>query len=413
VIRTAAALLLLALVAASGASSTARTRCPAGTGFAHLAYVKAGALLVLDMPACGGRVLVARGAGPPVRWSADGRYVSFSGGVVDVDGGRVFRGLHGVWSPRGHQLARITEAGGVVVGGPGIEQRRLVGDGFGAQSIAFDATGTRLAVGRGRPRGTAPPADRELWVVDLGTGTRELVYRPPDGNPRTPVVLRWAPGGFVLFRLALLPAISANLDGLPLLAVPAGGGRARRVVESALSYDEFFSRCGARIALSAGADRVTTRSKRLVLAAPPRWRVRDVSRDRARSWVTPACSPDGRWIGASAGRNWVESRFGLERRSIWLLSADGRTRRRLTAPPSGRSDELPRWSAGARTLFFVRTGPTTRDAIARGLLYVVRRDGRLAGPLADLGTTGNYYGRYGWAEQTDLFLPSANQAASR
>jgi hypothetical protein len=81
------------------------TRCPGATGVARLAYVKAGPLHLLEMPACTGRVLVRRGAGLPVRWSADGRYVSFSGGVVEVDSGRVFRGLRGLWAPRGHVLA--------------------------------------------------------------------------------------------------------------------------------------------------------------------------------------------------------------------------------------------------------------------------------------------------------------------
>jgi hypothetical protein len=57
-------------------------------------------------------------------------------------------------------------------------------------------------------------------------------------------------------------------------------------------------------------------------------------------------------------------------------------------------------------VFFVRSGPTRADATARGRLHVVRVDGGRPGPVADdLGRTGNYYGRYGWAEQTDLFLP--------
>ena len=356
------------------------------------------------MPACGGRVLVPRGAAAPVRWSADGRYVSFGGGVVSVDGGRVFRGLGGVWAPRGHSLAALTAGGGVIVRAPGSPDRRVVADGFSAQSLAFDPTGTRIAVGRARPRRSRAPADREVWIVEVRTGARRLVYRSPTSDPRRPVFTRWPPGGFVLFRLALLPANSANLDGLPLRAVPARGGAARTVAEAALSYDEFYAGCGGRLAFVAGFDRMTTRGKRIVLAGPPGWRGADVSRDRGRSWVSPACSRSGRLVAASGGRNWSQSRFGLERRAIWVLSPDGRTRRRLTAPPRGRSDELPRWSAGGRTLFFVRSGPTTRDAVARGLLYLVGLDGRVSGPLADLGRTSNYYGRYGWAEQTDLLL---------
>ena len=358
---------------------------------------------MLEIPACSSRVLVPRGAGPPVRWSADGRYVSFSGGVVDADGGRLFRGLRGVWAPRGHTLATITRRGGLVLRGPRRPDRRLLPDDFGAQSVAFDPTGTRLAVGRARPRGAQTPASRELWIVDVRTGARRLVYRARPGDPLTPVVRTWPRGGFVLFSRWLVPGSSANLDGLPLLAVAADGGRPRQVVEAALAYDDFMSHCAGRLALTAGADRITTRGKRLVTVAPPRWAARDVSRDRQRSWIAPACSREGRWIAASAGPSGVQTRFGLERRSIWLLSTDGRgARRRLTTPPSGRSDELPRWTSDGRGLLFVRSGPTRDDALARGLLYLVRLDGRLAGPLVDLGATGNYYGYYGWHDQTDL-----------
>lgn len=401
-IRTAAAVVVSTLLVAGGASATNDTRCPAGTGFARLAFVKAGALHLMEMPACGGRVLVRRGARGPVRWSADGRYVSYSGGVVEVESGRVFRGLHGLWAPRGHVMARLPGNGGVALGGPSLPDRQVVPAGFGITAFAFDPVGRRLAVSRARPRGALPPSDRQLWIFDLATGERRLVYRPRTGDLRTPVVVRWERGETLLFRLVLFPANSANLDGLPLHAVRVGGGSDRRVVEAALSYSEFFARCGRRLAVVAGSDRMTTRGKRIVLAGPPRWRGTDVSRDRRRSWISPTCSPGGRLIAASAGRNRTQSRFGLERRSIWLLSTDGRTRRRLTSPPPGRSDELPRWTSDGRGILFVRTGPTTRAGVAPGLLYLIRLDGRLAGPLAVLGTTGNYYGRYGWSEQTDI-----------
>lgn len=405
VIRTALAAVVVGLLVAGDAVPAPGTTCPSGTGVGQLAYVKGGALRVLDMPACRERVLVRRGAQAPVRWSADARYVAFGSGVVSAESGRVFRGLRGVWSPRGHELAAITTGGGVVLRGPGLPERRLLPEGFGAHSLAFDPRAGRIAVARARPRGTVPPADRELWLVDTRARTRLLLYRAPRGDPRAPVVTRWAPGGFVLFSLALLPASSANLDGLPLFAVPAAGGRARRIVDAALSYGEFVAVCGGRLTISAGVDRMTTRGKRLVIASPPRWGARDLSRDPARSWTAPACSRRGEWVATSAGRNWQQTRFGLERRAIWLVSLDGRTRRRLTSPPPGRSDELPRWAAGGRAIFFVRSGPTDRNAtVARGLVYVVRWSGKLEGPLTDLGPSGNYYGRYGWAEQTDLVV---------
>jgi hypothetical protein len=159
------------------------------------------------------------------------------------------------------------------------------------------------------------------------------------------MVAAWPPGGFVVFTRPLLPAVSINVDGTPLHALDARRGQARRIVPGTLGYDEFRSLCGRSLVVAAGFDRITTRAKRLVAAAPPGWQPREVSRDHRRSWVAPACSPDARTIAVSAGPNGVQSRFGLERRSIWRLSLDGRSRRRLTAPPRGQSDELPRWNA--------------------------------------------------------------------
>jgi hypothetical protein len=394
------------LLLAGDAVSAPRTRCPAGTGFARLASVESGGLLVLDMPGCNGRVLVERGARPPVRWSADGRYASFSGGVVSVESGRMFPGLSGIWSPRGHLLAAITTRGGVVLHGPGLRRRRVLPDGFGAQSVVFDPSGVRLAVSRARFRGTARPVNRQIWIVGVGDGARRRVYAVSRRNARTAMVAAWPPGEFVVFTLPLLPAISVNLDGLPLHAVDARGGRPRRIVPGALTYDEFRSVCRRSLVVAAGFDCITTRSKRLVAAAPPRWQLREVSRDHRRSWIAPACSPDGRTVAVSAGPNRLQSRFGLERRSIWLLSLDGCSRRRLTAPPRGQSDELPRWNAEGTAVFFVRSGTTRPDATARGSLYVVRLQGQRPERVADdLGRTRNYYGRYGWADQTDLFLP--------
>lgn len=50
----------------------------------------------------------------------------------------------------------------------------------------------------------------------------------------------------------------------------------------------------------------------------------------------------------------------------WLLSLDGRERRRLTSPPAGQTDEAPRWIADGKAILFMRSGPTTNDATLIG-----------------------------------------------
>jgi dipeptidyl aminopeptidase/acylaminoacyl peptidase len=179
-------------------------------------------------------------------------------------------------------------------------------------------------------------------------------------------------------------------------------------VATTLVYPEFLAWCGRKLLIVAGGDRYTTRGKRLVVLSPPRpgygqlWRSRDLSSDRSRSWISPACSPGGRSIAVSAGRNWFEPRFGAERRSIWVVGFDG-SRRRLTWPGAA-TDELPRWSRDGRYILFVRTRLPRGGSAARGSLRLVDvRSGReIALPVSLSGGIG-YYGHYGWSESTDWF----------
>jgi hypothetical protein len=171
-----------------------------------------------------------------------------------------------------------------------------------------------------------------------------------------------------------------------------------------LPSEDFVSRCGQRLVVVAGPDRYATHDKRLVAFVPstrwPGWHVVDVSRDRTRSWVTPACSFDGRTIAASAGRNWLERPIGTEARGIWTLSLDGRSRKRLTTPPRGSTDELPIWAG--TSILFVRSGPTSADGTASGALYLVKPGGTVTGPLAKLGRTTNFYGHYARSDRIDV-----------
>ena len=56
------------------------------------------------------------------------------------------------------------------------------------------------------------------------------------------------------------------------------------------------------------------------------------------------------------------------------------------------------WSADGRWLLFVRTKPV--DIYGRGSLFALNvASNRLVGPIAAVGTTGNFYGSYGWSGQ--------------
>ena len=97
-----------------------------------------------------------------------------------------------------------------------------------------------------------------------------------------------------------------------------------------------------------------------------------------------------------------DSPVGREHRSLWLGSASTGSKPSVlsaTVPPRGETDELPMWSGDRRWILFVRTS----GANGRGALYALDPfAGNLVGPIAPVGTTGNYDGAYGWSSQIDF-----------
>jgi hypothetical protein len=225
-----------------------------------------------------------------------------------------------------------------------------------------------------------------LLVVVAGAGAAtpyRLATVSPDGKTRFFWHSPWESG-------------SIRMDGLQLVA---GEGKRRHIlVPWMLSWPDFLSWCGDRLVIAAGADRFTAHAKRLVVAAPPYRRTRELSRDTRLSWVSPACSPDGSFVVASAGPNRPALRFGQERRSLWLLSLDGKRRLRLTRPPAGRSDEAACFSADSATVYFARSGPTTANAQAPGRLYALRLADRRVRALERLAPVANVFGHYAWPQ---------------
>lgn len=404
-------LVALVLLVAGGGGAARAPAAPAwscgnesnvGAELGRLAYLRAGALHLLDLASCRDRIL-ARRASAPVRFSADGRWVAFGAGrVVSAAGGTVLRPLAAAgterawdWAPGRALVAGATAGGGVLLGGPGVEPRRLLPEGWGASGLRFANDGS-LIVARSLSR-----RRQEVSVLSPPGWRPRLVYRVPPGQFSPPSLAGLSPDRrWLLYWPRPQNSNSLAADGLALhVRALTPSSRSVRLTRAMLAYDDFLSWCGRRLVFADGAWRVATSGKRLRVASPPAWRTRDLSADRTRSWVSPSCSPDGRLVAASAGRNYVEPRFGLEHRSIWLLAVDGSSRRRLTEPRDrNTSDESPRWTRDGRAILFWRT-----RSGGRGELYAVRPGGgRPFGPLAYAGPVGNYYGHYGWASAFDL-----------
>jgi hypothetical protein len=358
-----------------------------GRSTARVAFLRGNDLVVLDLVTRREEVVQRNVPPGPVAWSGDRRFASSGGRVA---GGPTFPTREVKWAPAGETAAYLTKAGAVVVWSRLAGRRTILPASWGARSLAWGTNG-RLALARAVchvPCGV--PRHQEVWVW---RGGRLRRVAGPLRGVVLPIVAGFAPDGRVLWWADPQWSGSIRADGLVLYA-----NRSR--LATTLVFPDYVVRCGSHLAVAAGAGRYATRGKRILFDG------KHVSRDRRRSWVSPACSDDGRMLVAAAGRNWEEDRFGREGRSIWQLLP---TRRKLTTPPAGWTDESPHLLADGSVLF-VRTRQTSRringawHGTYRGKLELLR-NGRLtrladvgfAVPeSADLGYDPNYYGHYGW-----------------
>ena len=87
-----------------------------------------------------------------------------------------------------------------------------------------------------------------------------------------------------------------------------------------------------------------------------------------------AWSSDGRWIALGGQPSATDSQ------GIWLMAADGKTRRALTNAPGDARDERPVFSADGTRLAFLRRYPVASLHYSSG--GVMSRRGRRSWPWA-------------------------------
>jgi Tol biopolymer transport system component len=355
--------------------------------------------VLFDLDSCAQRTLVGQQAAPPVRFSPDGRWVAFGdGNVVPAAGGEVRRPLGAVspwqWSPSDDLLAGVTIQAGVVVGGPASPSRALLADGSAAAHLAFSPDGHRLAVDVGGDR---------IEVLDVADAGATTVYRVSPGLTAPPEVAGWSPDGdWVLFWSRF-----SGKAGVPLNAAPAAGGSWVNVFDPVLPYADFLTWCGRDLAFSGGAAQEPSVGNQILVSGPPGWRYLDLSADFGRSWTWPACSPDGRWIAATASTNAPQSPPGQGVRSLWLLPTDGSRRIRLT-DASDAAYEVPRWSADGRFVLVVRRGLDPASPGAEVLIPIDPSSGKLGRAtiaVESLGPAPGEGGHAAWSDISDWYRP--------
>lgn len=380
--------------------SCASTRLAGGDArLGSVAWVDGGALFLLDLDTCEERTLVQVGAASPVRFSYDGRWVAFGdGSIVPAAGGDALSPLGQLeawdWSPTDDVLAGVTVAGGVVIGGPEETRRVLLENGADAEPVAFSPDGGSLAVAIGGDR---------VAVVDVVDSVTRTVYRVSPGTKAPPLVAGWSPDG----RWVLFFSRFAGEAGVPLNTAPAEGGDWVNVFDPVLPHVDFLSWCGRRLALSGGGEQVPSEGNQILVSGPPDWRYQNLSDDFSRSWIWPACSPNGKWIVATATPSRPESPPGRGIRALWLLSTDGTDRSRLSGPGNA-AYEVARWSADGRFILVVRRGI---EPDSPGALLLLRFDPstgkttRAAGPVARIGAAPGEQGHTDWSSTADWYRP--------
>lgn len=391
-------------------SSAASTRnCPPGN-LGTVALQRGGVLELLNLHGCRVRTLVRSGVSNPVQISPDGRWIAFGGGYVSARGGTVHRtpGAHtwrpsGTWAPHRDVLALVTTHGGLLLERPGRTSRRLLPDGWGAQTVAFSPDGRTLAVSRSLGH------REQIWLLKSRTAARRMLFREPTHEGAPPLLQGFSPNGhWVLFWKDLFGSASMLADGLPLYALPVAGGTPHLITRGELHYRDFLTWCGNRLAYVVDhGGRLVTQGDGIAVASPPSWRSHTLlAAGGATSWNAVACAPGDGPLAISAGPSSSSNMnipAGSEHRSLWLVSPTGGTPSRLAVadPQQGASDELPMWSADGRWLLFVR-GVTHGSYVQHGALYAIDPyGGNPIGPIAPIGSAGGYYGDYGWENVLD------------
>jgi Tol biopolymer transport system component len=386
-------------------------------GLGRIAFVARGGLDLVDLGSCKVRRLAGGSAWSP-QFSPDGRWLAYSRRSPDHSGSPVLLPAGGGTprSPlgRGIQMWWWARAGATLYGVNGRGQLLRSPAGGRARIVAGGATtfgGTAGASPDGRQvvtdsSGCIPPGFA-LDTVAVGSGTRHVALSRRTGLS---TFAAWSPDGrWLLYWAQTICSASLSADGWPLDAVRVDGAQPQqpvRAVRHTLLDPDFLTWCGGRLIAASTPSRETQLRSRLVATGPPAWHQRTIDPAGHLSWVSPTCSPSRSMLAASAWPSSTDAEFGLQHRSIWLLTPAGKVVRRLTTPPaSDLSDEAPRFSRDGRWLLFVRTrvitaGLTSMSRDTLELVPATRRGTAAAIPIAGFASNDfSYYDHFNWPSE--------------
>ena len=415
--------LLCAAAVAAEATGSVRTATPAPPsacpsavrGLGQIAFVTRGGLQLVDLRSCQTRRLAARAAWSP-QFSPDGRWLAYSRSAPDHSGSPVLVPAGGGaarsplgsgiqtwwWAPHGATLYGATRAGQLRAATPRGRAHVVAGGARTfADAIAASPDGRRVVTDTSR----CVPTGFALDTTAVANGTRRVALSRRNS---VATFAGWSPDGrWLLYWAQGLCSASIAADGDSLDAAPVNGGhRASRAVAHMLLDPDFLTWCGGRLIAASTPSRETQLGSRLVATGPPAWHQRTIAPATHLSWVSPACAPSGTLLAAAAGPRTNDAGFGVQHRSIWLLTRGGAVVRQLTTPPaSDLSDEAPRFSGGGRWILFVRTRVITAGltAFSRDTLELVpaARSGPAAAVAVATFTSSDssFYDHFNWPSE--------------
>ncbi len=367
---------------------------PRGAIVPDVAFVDARGLVV-RASASSHEVLVAPGKVSTPRWSPSGDLLAYRDGkslwVVRADGTnrRELANLSGAsyfedeyaWSPVGDALAVIGKTGMSVwwFDGPDPQQVLITPtmDRPTLWSFAWSHDGSTLALaGEVRPGPLGAPV-RTIWLATgVCTTGRPISCRvPPKFRPvgyrptKTEYPIGLAGFAFNDRYLLIWPdfigSSSVLMDGLPLKAVPIGGGPARTIANTLILRSWVLpSPDGAGLLVVLSAGRTVTDTRALAVCAAPD-SCRPLGPGDDVQTLDPAWSPDGKQIAfvreahgsytPPIGQDATPLDYWgpkYRTRKLWIANADGSDPREIAAAGGGVAD--PQFAPDGHSIVFKR-----------------------------------------------------------
>lgn len=421
-------LLLPLLVACKGTLEVGVEKTPTPrleSALGRLAYVQGGDIWVrdLDFPNSAPRRLTTDGRNSSPRWSPSGKWLSYHKEqalwVMRNDGSGAWSlvapkyPIEAAWSPIGDRLAYITAQGGLfIVEADGMAKTMLIPDASpgqpeGVERFAWRPDGQWLAcqiVQRADFSGEKPPIRQVLRIMKADGSESVDLYIEADPMETNIQLTGWSGDGLYILFWRGPASASLQADGVPLMSIPANGGKAQVIAtEVVLTYFDFVAPqpLTSRLAVVVGSGRESWTQKRLLLVDANGQSPLLV--DGGQAVAAPAWSPDGQQVayvgiltkdGMAGGE---EARKSLWERRIWLVGADGTGKRQLTYDPRYR-DERPLWSADGECILFARI----QDEGAS--LWLMDKDGSsLQQVVEELTPAPDWFSYYGYIQWEYLF----------